>query len=108
MPSIYPATILLPDFGKVDAERYATVACDQYTSEPAYWQALEEAVGDAPSTLRMILPEIYLAERAARLPAILSAMETYRRDLLTPYPDAMIYLRRESGEGGGAFDRVMD
>lgn len=100
MPRIYPATILLPDFGRVDARRYAVVACDQYTSEPAYWQALEREVGDAPSTLRMILPEIYLAEREARLPAVLAAMENYRSELLTAYPLSMIYLRRESGEGG--------
>ncbi len=100
MPRLYPATILLPDFDKVDARRYATIACDQYTSEPAYWQALESAVGDAPSTLRMILPEIYLSERSERLPAVLSAMERYRRELLVPHPDSMIYLRRESGAGG--------
>lgn len=100
MPRIYPATILLPDFTRVDADKYAAIACDQYTSEPAYWQALEEIVGDAPSTLRMILPEVYLSERDERLPAVLSAMQEYRARLLLPYPDAMIYLRRESGEGG--------
>ena len=100
MPRIYPTTILLPDFEKVDARRYAVVACDQYTSEPAYWQALEGEVGDAPSTLRMILPEVFLAERSERLDGILQAMEKYRRELLVPYPSAMIYLRRESGEGG--------
>ena len=33
------------------------VACDQYTSQPEYWQRVEERVGSAPSSLRLILPE---------------------------------------------------
>ena len=100
MSKLYPATILLPDFDRVDGRRYAVVACDQYTSEPAYWQALEKEIGDSPSTLRMILPEVYLAERAERLPSVLSAMQSYRESILVSHPDAMIYLRRESGKGG--------
>ena len=42
------ADILLPDFEKVDGTRWAVVACDQYTSEPQYWEAAEKIVGDAP------------------------------------------------------------
>ena len=52
-----PADILIP---KTDARRWAVVACDQYTSEPAYWEAVDAEVGDAPSTLRITLPEVYL------------------------------------------------
>ncbi|MBQ5772672.1 MAG: DUF1015 family protein, partial [Clostridia bacterium] len=70
-----PAEILLPDFSRTDGSRWAVVACDQYTSEPAYWQDTERTVGDAPSTLRMILPEVYLDQREARIPAIHEAME---------------------------------
>ena len=51
----YPANILMPK-GQ-DMHKWAVVACDQFTSEPEYWQAVEEKVGDAPSTLRLILPE---------------------------------------------------
>ena len=54
---LLPADILLPDFSRVDGEKWAVVACDQYTSEPEYWKGVEETVGDAPSTLRLILPE---------------------------------------------------
>ena len=43
------ADILLPKEG-TDLEKWATVACDQYTSEPEYWHDVEEIVGDAPST----------------------------------------------------------
>ena len=51
----YPADILLPK--DQDMRKWAVVACDQFTSEPEYWQAVEQTVGDAPSTLRLILPE---------------------------------------------------
>ena len=43
----YPAEILLPK--KTDMTKWAVVACDQFTSQPEYWQAVEETVGDAPS-----------------------------------------------------------
>ena len=51
----YPADILLPK--DADMEKWAVVACDQFTSEPAYWERVEQTVGAAPSTLRLILPE---------------------------------------------------
>ena len=51
--------ILLPD-RKIDLYKWAVVACDQYTSDPNYWKRLDALVGDAPSTLRMILPECYI------------------------------------------------
>ena len=56
----YPADILLPK-GQ-DMTKWAVVACDQFTSEPEYWQAVEQQVGDAPSTLRLILPEAKLKD----------------------------------------------
>ena len=52
----------------IDLTKWAVVACDQYTSEPEYWQQVEQIVGDSPSTLRLVLPEIYLgtADEAER------------------------------------------
>ncbi|NMB61026.1 MAG: DUF1015 domain-containing protein [Chloroflexi bacterium] len=44
----------------VNLQRWAVIACDQFTSQPAYWEEVETLVGDAPSTYRMILPEAYL------------------------------------------------
>ena len=52
----YPADILLPK--DQDMTKWAVVACDQFTSEPEYWQAVEQTVGDAPSPLRLILPAL--------------------------------------------------
>ena len=54
----YPADILLPK--EADMTKWAVVACDQFTSQPEYWQAVEETVQEAPSTLRLILPEAKL------------------------------------------------
>ena len=50
-----PADILLPQ--NCDYDKWSVVACDQYTSQPEYWQRVEETVGSAPSALRLILPE---------------------------------------------------
>ncbi len=100
MPHLYGADLLLPDFSRVDGAKYAVVACDQYTSEPEVWRETERIVGDAPSTLRMILPEVWLGERAARVPSIHAAMREYRESVLLSHPDTLVYLRRECGDGG--------
>ena len=51
--------VLLPKAG-VDPHKWAVIAVDQFTSEPEYWDQVEDIVGDDPSTLRITLPEIYL------------------------------------------------
>ena len=70
------ADILLPRSG-VDLTRWAVVACDQFTAQPDYWQRAEALVSGAPSTLRLTLPEIWLNQSEARIPAIHAAMERY-------------------------------
>ncbi len=92
------ADILLPDFKKVDGTKWAVVACDQYTSEPEYWESAKALVGDAPSTLRMILPEVYLNETEQRTPEINREMERLC-ETLTLYPNAMICLERTQSDG---------
>ena len=54
-----PADILLPAAG-TDMQKWAVVACDQFSSQPEYWEELSAYVGGAPSALRMMLPEAYL------------------------------------------------
>ncbi len=93
------ADILLPDFEKTDARAWAVVACDQFTSEPEYWEQAAALVGDAPSTLRMFLPEVYLKEAEERLPLIRRAMSDYHRDLLLCHPDSMVYVERTQSDG---------
>lgn len=94
-----PAEILLPDFGKTDGEKWSVIACDQFTSEPAYWESVSRFVGNAPSTLRMILPEVYLSEAEARIPSVHAEMEKNIRDTLVAHPDCMIYLERTQSDG---------
>ncbi len=93
------ADILLPDFGSVNAEKWAVIACDQFTSEPHYWQAVENTVGDAASTLRIILPEVYLNETEKRISEINLTMEKYLDELLVSHPDSMIYVERTQSDG---------
>ena len=93
------AEILLPDFQKTDAARWAVVACDQFTSEREYWEAADQIVGDAPSTLRMILPEVYLSETEQRIPKIQKTMREYLQTELRKHSDAMIYVERTQSDG---------
>lgn len=95
-----PADILLPAPG-TDMEKWAVVACDQFTSQPEYWKQLERFIGDAPSALRITLPEIYLGDRDDdRIAAINSTMERYlAQGLFREYPNAMIYLERTLPDG---------
>ena len=97
----YPADILLPKFAD-NAEkmnRWSCVACDQYTSEPEYWNAVEKTVGDAPSALRITLPELYLSEAAERIPKINATMVDYTESVLTEHKASMIYLERTQKNG---------
>lgn len=96
----YPADILLPK--DADMEKWAVVACDQFTSEPEYWQRVENNVGDAPSTLRLILPEADLKapDVDERIGKINASMDDYlKRDLFTTLKDSLVYVEREQSDG---------
>ena len=71
-----PAEILLPSAG-IQPETWACIACDQYTSQPEYWEKADLLVGNNPSSLRLILPECYLKESEERIPRIHAAMKDY-------------------------------
>lgn len=96
----YPADILLPR--GADMEKWAVVACDQFTSEPAYWARVEETVGDAPSTLRLILPEADLKapDVDERIEKINAAMDAYlENDLFETLKDSLVYVERGQSDG---------
>jgi len=87
--------VVLPKPG-TDLHKWAVVACDQYTSEPAYWQAVQQLVGEAPSTLNLIFPEVYLEQPGApeRIAAIKSTMDSYlQADLFAPH-EGLVYVER--------------
>ena len=96
----YPANILLPK--DQDMNKWAVVACDQFTSEPEYWEAVESKVGDAPSTLRLILPEANLkAPNVDEFIAnINTSMNKYIADgVFKTLNDSLIYIEREQSDG---------
>ena len=72
-----PADILLPEHA--DMHRWSVIACDQFTSDADYWRSVQDTVGDAPSTLRLMLPEFYLGkcDEAAATRGIQQTMHTY-------------------------------
>lgn len=94
-----PADILLPDMNKTNAKKWAVIACDQFTSEPEYWEKVERTVGDAPSTLRITLPEVYLNEAQERIPNINATMKDYIRDVLVAHENAEIFVERVQSDG---------
>lgn len=94
-----PADILLPDLSRIDGTRWSTIACDQYTSQPDYWERVRRFVGDAPSTLRLMLPEIDLEQSDSQIPVIHRTMETALKSWLIPCPGAMLLLERTQADG---------
>lgn len=98
-----PAEILLPALEKgIDLSKWAVVACDQYTSQPSYWNEAEAYVGDAPSTLRLTLPEIYLeqAKVGQKIKDIQQSMLEYlQQGLFQSYPDSFVYVERTLSDG---------
>ena len=93
----YPSDILLPK-KDVDMSKWAVVACDQFTSEPEYWERVEKTVGDAPSTLRLILPEANLkAPNVDEFIADINAsMSKYLKEgIFETLKDSLIYIERD-------------
>ncbi|MEI2741673.1 MAG: DUF1015 domain-containing protein [Candidatus Competibacter sp.] len=93
--------ILLPRTG-TDLTKWAVVACDQYTSQPDYWRRVENVVAEAPSTLRLMLPEVYLetADEARRIADIEQTMRRYLAEgVLTEQPPGFILVERQTGRG---------
>ena len=96
----YPADILLPK--DVDMTKWAVVACDQFTSQPEYWQAVEDTVGNAPSTLRLILPEAKLNDPDVEqsIADINSTMEQYLESgVFQTLSDSLLYMERTQSDG---------
>lgn len=90
----YPCDVLLP---KSNFEKWAVVACDQYTSEPEYWLDVEKTIGDNTSAYNIILPEAYLQDdNSARIEKINKTMNEYiENGVFDTVNNTMIYLERE-------------
>ena len=98
-PCFLPAEILLPRVE--EPEKWAVIACDQFTSQPEYWLQVRQTVGGAPSALKLILPEAELrGDQTERVAAIHREMEEYLRDgLFDVYEQAFVYVERRLRDG---------
>jgi hypothetical protein len=90
--------ILLPREG-IDLNKWAVIACDQFTSQPEYWQDVQRHVGSQPSTLNLILPEAYLCESddAVIVRKTQDAMRTYLKENLFNEINGMVLVERAFG-----------
>lgn len=94
-PGFGPADILLPQ--NCDLTKWSVVACDQYTSQNDYWERVAQTVGDAPSTLKLILPESQLEDGhfEEHVADINRTMDAYLdQSLFRTLPNALIYVER--------------
>jgi len=101
--------ILLPAQG-IDMSKWCIVACDQYTSQPEYWEEVADFVGQSPSTLHMIFPEIYLGEDdiEKRFQKIASTMEKYiRENILVPQKPCFILVDRKTSRAASRKGLIM-
>lgn len=92
-----PADVLLPDYAAQDPAwaKWSVIACDQFTSEKAYWDKARAFIGDAPSALDLILPEAFLKtpEEEAQKARIRDAMNKVE-SITKRYSDALVYVER--------------
>lgn len=94
------ADILLPR--DAEYEKWAVIACDQFTSEPEYWQETEKLTEGAVTALDLILPEIYLGEADVdkRIDKIAANMYGYLdSDVFEEHKNALIYVERIQTDG---------
>ena len=92
--------ILLPKEKKLDS--WSVIACDQYTQDMDYWNKVSEAAGTNPSTLNLILPEVYLGapDRKERLEKIRSSMRSYvEGNVFDEETEELVYVERTSAYG---------
>jgi hypothetical protein len=87
---------------EVNLKKWAVIACDQFTSDSAYWDRVDHTVGESPSTLHLILPEIHLLRDSSNHQEahIRRTMETYLDDgTLKTLSDSGVFVRRTLQNG---------
>ena len=93
-----PANVLLP---KENFEKWSVIACDQYTSEPEYWEETKINVGNSPSALNIILPEVYLQKyNSVRIGEINKNMIEYKeKGVFNIFDDTLVLTVRTLKDG---------
>ncbi len=95
---LLPADILLP---KNNFESWSVIACDQYTSEPEYWEGVKKAAGENPSALHIVLPEAHLSkDNSAKIANINKTMQEYiENGVFNEYKNTVVYIERTLKDG---------
>ena len=92
--------ILLP--ANTELNKWSVIACDQYTQDKEYWKKAEAAAGNGPSTLNLILPEVYLnsPDKPERIAKIRQTMKEYLAGnvFATPF-NGFVYIERKTAFG---------
>ncbi len=101
MKFLNEASILVPN-KNISYNKFSVVACDQYTSQPEYWEEVEKLIDESVSAYNMVFPEIYLEldgfER--RIKAINDYMDDcYNKNYFCEYPNSMFYIERTLENG---------
>ncbi|MDR0696451.1 MAG: DUF1015 domain-containing protein [Christensenellaceae bacterium] len=99
MSIITDPQVLIPS--NVDLQKWATVACDQFSAEPDYWHELSTFVGESPSTLKCVFPEIYLGKQSnsQTINSIINSMKTYDALNIFSSPYKAVLVERQTLSG---------
>ncbi len=100
MNAFLPADILFPEVDSM--EKWAVIACDQFTSDPAYWERVRKNAEGSPSTINLILPEAELGtpQEAAHTALINQTMAEYlEKNIFKTYANALVYIERTLENG---------
>lgn len=100
MNAFLPADIMLPNVD--DMRKWAVIACDQFTSDQAYWDRVRANAEGSPSTINLILPEAELGteQEAAHTKVINETMAEYmKKEIFTTYPNTLLYIERTLENG---------
>lgn len=98
--SVKVPKILLPN-GNIDMSKWSVIACDQFTSQPDYWNRVAQVVGDSPSTLKIIYPEVYLemGDKQDRIKSINDNMQKYLNGGVFEEFEGFILVERTAPDG---------
>ena len=82
-------------------DKWPVIACDQFTSQPEYWQKLSQKVGHSPSALHIIYPEAELGhDEEKRIETIDRTMSEYlSSDVFRTVTDSYVYVERKLDDG---------
>ena len=96
--SFTAANILLPE---KDFDKWAVIACDQFTSQKEYWLETKKIANGHYSAFDLILPEAFLSDdNSEYVNKINSNMQEYiKKGVFREYKSSMIFVERKLPDG---------